>query len=114
MIVVKAVLAIGLWGVAVIGWLGVRLGWPMRALAMVAAFTLIAALPLTDEVGFALVGGLRRAPVAAVAPPVSGCLMVGATAIVLAGQGFSLCWEHSVEKVEWRETLAGHGRRPAP
>jgi TRAP-type uncharacterized transport system fused permease subunit len=60
-IVVKALLAIGLWGVAVIGWLGVRVGWPMRALAMVAAFTLVAALPLTDEIGFALVavfGGL--------------------------------------------------------
>jgi TRAP-type uncharacterized transport system fused permease subunit len=60
-IVVKALLAIGLWGVAVIGWLGVPVGWPMRALAMVAAFTLVAALPLTDEVGFALVavfGGL--------------------------------------------------------
>ena len=53
-IVLKAVLAIGLWGTAVIGWLGVRLGWPMRLLAMGAAFTLVAALPLTDEAGFAL------------------------------------------------------------
>ena len=53
-IVAKAVLAIGLWGTAVIGWLGTRLGWPMRLLAMLAAFTLVAALPMTDEVGFAL------------------------------------------------------------
>jgi TRAP-type uncharacterized transport system fused permease subunit len=53
-IVVKAVLAIGLWGTAVIGWLGTRIGWPMRLLAMLAAFTLVAALPMTDEVGFAL------------------------------------------------------------
>ncbi|AXC49627.1 TRAP transporter permease [Paracoccus suum] len=53
-IVVKAVLAIGLWGIAVIGWLGHRIGWPERALAMVAAFLLCAALPVTDEVGFAL------------------------------------------------------------
>ncbi|MBU4528841.1 MAG: TRAP transporter permease [Hoeflea sp.] len=53
-IVAKVVLAIGLWGAAVIGFLGGRLGWPMRGLAMVAAFTLVAALPVTDEIGFAL------------------------------------------------------------
>ncbi|OCW57785.1 TRAP transporter permease [Hoeflea olei] len=53
-IVAKVVLAIGLWGAAVIGFLGGRLGWPMRALAMAAAFTLIASLPITDEIGFAL------------------------------------------------------------
>ena len=53
-IVVKCVLAIGLWGVAVIGWLGQRLPVWQRLLAAAAAFTLIAALPLTDEIGFAL------------------------------------------------------------
>ncbi|MBP8931024.1 MAG: TRAP transporter permease [Paracoccus sp.] len=53
-IVTKTVLAIGLWGAAVIGWLGRPLAIWERALAMAAAFTLIAALPLTDEVGFAL------------------------------------------------------------
>mgnify|MGYP006402786035 CR=1 FL=1 len=53
-VIAKTVLSIALWGVAVIGWLGHRLGWPVRALAMIAAFTLIAALPLTDEIGFAL------------------------------------------------------------
>ena len=53
-IVAKVVLAIGLWGAAVIGFLGSRLGWPLRVLAMAAAFTLVAALPVTDEIGFAL------------------------------------------------------------
>jgi len=53
-IVAKVVLAIGLWGAAVIGYLGGRLGWPLRGLAMIAAFTLVAALPVTDEIGFAL------------------------------------------------------------
>ena len=53
-IVVKCVLCIGLWGAAVVGWLGHRLQWWERVLAMVAAFTLIAALPMTDEIGFAL------------------------------------------------------------
>lgn len=53
-IVAKTVLAIGLWGTAVIGWLGRPLGWPLRALAAAAAITLVAALPLTDEAGFAL------------------------------------------------------------
>ena len=54
-IVVKAVLAIGLWGAAVIGWLGVRLNPLERLLAVAAAFTLVAALPMTDGIGFALV-----------------------------------------------------------
>ncbi|EKE45611.1 TRAP-T family transporter with fused DctQ/DctM subunits [Oceaniovalibus guishaninsula JLT2003] len=53
-IVLKALICIGLWGAAVIGWVGRPLGWPLRALAMVAAFTLIAALPVTDEIGLAL------------------------------------------------------------
>ena len=53
-IVAKTALAIGLWGAAVIGFLGSRLGWPLRGLAMAAAFTLVAALPVTDEIGFAL------------------------------------------------------------
>ncbi|WP_412049361.1 TRAP transporter permease [Hoeflea sp. Naph1] len=53
-IVAKTVLAIGLWGAAVIGFLGGPLGWPLRVLAALAAFTLVAALPLTDEIGFAL------------------------------------------------------------
>jgi TRAP transporter 4TM/12TM fusion protein len=53
-VVAKTAISIGLWGVAVVGWLGRPLGWPLRGLAMVAAFTLIAALPLTDEIGFAL------------------------------------------------------------
>ncbi|HPE59170.1 MAG TPA: TRAP transporter permease [Thiolinea sp.] len=53
-IVFKAVLAIGLWGAAVIGFLAVHLGWPLRLLAMAAAFSLVAALPVTDELGLAL------------------------------------------------------------
>jgi TRAP-type uncharacterized transport system fused permease subunit len=54
-IVLKAVLAIGLWGAAVIGWLGRPLALWERALAVAAAATLIAAYPITDEIGFALV-----------------------------------------------------------
>jgi len=53
-IVFKTVVSIGLWGAAVIGFLGVRLGILERALAVVAAFTLIAAVPMTDEIGFGL------------------------------------------------------------
>ena len=56
-IVVKCVIAIGLWGAAVIGWLGRPLPIWLRLLSAAAAFTLIAALPLTDEIGLAL-GGL--------------------------------------------------------
>ncbi len=70
-VIAKTALSIALWGLAVIGWLGTRLGWPVRALAMVAAFTLIASLPLTDEIGFALAaltGGLIWFRNRAVAP----------------------------------------------
>ena len=56
-IVLKAVLAIGLWGAAVIGFLAGRLNWLERIWAMLAAFALVAALPVTDEIGFALAIG---------------------------------------------------------
>ncbi|MDD8022306.1 MAG: TRAP transporter permease [Paracoccaceae bacterium] len=52
-VVVKAVLALGLWGAAVIGWLGRPLALWERAIAMAGAFCLVAALALTDELGFA-------------------------------------------------------------
>ncbi len=54
-IVMKVVLAIGLWGVAVIGYAGMPLNWLERGLGMVAAATLIAASPVSDPVGLALV-----------------------------------------------------------
>jgi TRAP-type uncharacterized transport system fused permease subunit len=54
-IVLKASIAIALWGAAVIGWLGRPLAIWERTLAVAAAATLIAALPITDEIGFALV-----------------------------------------------------------
>ncbi|KND16333.1 C4-dicarboxylate ABC transporter [Pannonibacter phragmitetus] len=53
-VVLKVAIAIALWGAAVIGWLGVPLPWWMRTLAMASAFTLVAALPITDEVGLGL------------------------------------------------------------
>lgn len=53
-IAVKVTLAIGLWGAAVIGWLNVKLAIWERLLAFLAAATLIAALPITDELGFVL------------------------------------------------------------
>jgi TRAP transporter 4TM/12TM fusion protein len=53
-IVVKASLAITLWGAAVIGYLRTPLAAWERLLAAAAAFTLVAALPVTDEIGFAL------------------------------------------------------------
>ncbi len=52
-VVGKAVLAIGLWGAAAIGFLGTPLTWWERIWAFLAAAFLITALPITDEVGFA-------------------------------------------------------------
>jgi len=50
----KALLAIGLWGAASIGYLWAPLSWPERLLAAAGAFMLVVALPITDEIGFAL------------------------------------------------------------
>ena len=51
-IVGKALLAITLWGAAAIGYLRCNLKSWERLWAAVAAFLLVAALPLTDEIGF--------------------------------------------------------------
>jgi TRAP-type uncharacterized transport system fused permease subunit len=53
-IVLKAFLAIALWGIAAIGHLLAPLSWWERLLAAAAAFFLVAAIPVTDEIGFAL------------------------------------------------------------
>jgi TRAP transporter 4TM/12TM fusion protein len=53
-IVLKASLALGLWGAAAVGFGAAPLHWWERLLAAVAAAFLVAALPLTDEIGFAI------------------------------------------------------------
>lgn len=52
--VVKAAFAMGLWGVAVVGYLTRELGWWERLLAIAAGALLILAMPITDELGFGL------------------------------------------------------------
>ncbi|MBI3391875.1 MAG: TRAP transporter permease [Nitrospirae bacterium] len=52
----KALVAVGLWGAATVGYLWRSLAWPERILAGASAFLLVAALPVTDEIGFALAG----------------------------------------------------------
>jgi len=53
-IVVKASLAMVLWGVAAVGYFLKPLAWWERLWAAIAAGFLVAAVPLTDEIGFAL------------------------------------------------------------
>jgi TRAP transporter 4TM/12TM fusion protein len=53
-IVVKATLAMLLWGAAAIGYVMMPLAWWERVLAAGAAGFLVAAIPITDEIGFAL------------------------------------------------------------
>ncbi len=53
-IVGKAVLAIVLWGSAAVGFLWSPLKWSERIFVAVAALMLVTALPITDEVGFAM------------------------------------------------------------
>lgn len=56
-IVVKALLAIGLWGAGAIGYLFGPLGWLSRVIAIAAATLLVVAAPITDEIGIALCVG---------------------------------------------------------
>ncbi|WP_226575312.1 TRAP transporter permease [Acuticoccus sediminis] len=52
--ILKAALAVGLWGAAAVGYLrGAMLGWE-RLLAVAAAVSLVVASPITDPIGFAL------------------------------------------------------------
>ncbi len=52
-VVFKALVAIGLWGGAAVGFLRGPLTWPERVYAAAAACLLVAAVPWTDEAGFA-------------------------------------------------------------
>ena len=51
-VVVKTVIAIGLWGGASIGYLRGPLNWLERIAAFAAASLLVAAVPWTDQIGF--------------------------------------------------------------
>jgi TRAP transporter 4TM/12TM fusion protein len=53
-VVGKALVAIGLWGAAAIGYLLTKLKLIERVVATAAAFLLVASIPVTDEIGFAL------------------------------------------------------------
>jgi TRAP-type uncharacterized transport system fused permease subunit len=53
-VVLKAVLSIGLWGAAAIGFLLGPLNMVERVFSATAAFMLVAAIPLTDEIGFGM------------------------------------------------------------
>ncbi|MFA7292279.1 MAG: TRAP transporter permease [Rhodocyclaceae bacterium] len=55
-VVSKALIAISLWGAAAIGYLKAPINGFERIFAAAAAFMLVAALPLTDEIGFAMSG----------------------------------------------------------
>jgi TRAP-type uncharacterized transport system fused permease subunit len=67
----KAAIAVGLWGAAATGFFLTPFGWPARIFAVAAACFLVLALPITDEIGFALAAAFvvwqlwqRRQPVA--------------------------------------------------
>ena len=107
--VLKAGLAVGLWGAAAIGHLrGTMLGWE-RLLAVAAAASLVIASPITDPIGFALaalVVGLHwwRVGRRGTGPGVSLCLIAGALTVPLMTDTITLAWTHSVERVRWEET----------
>ncbi|MDN5568644.1 MAG: TRAP transporter permease, partial [Paracoccus sp. (in: a-proteobacteria)] len=53
-ILLKTVLGVGLWGVAMVGYFLDRTNIVERTLAFAAGVALIVAMPLSDELGFAL------------------------------------------------------------
>ena len=57
-VLAKAVISVALWGGAASAWLIGPMNWPERIWATAAAFMLVLALPITDEVGFALSASL--------------------------------------------------------
>ena len=56
-VVVKACVALGLWGVAAVGYFRAPLSWWERLWAAAAAALLVLAVPITDEAGFVLAIG---------------------------------------------------------
>lgn len=52
--VFKAMFAIGLWGIAVVGYYRMPLSLLERAIAIAAGFSLVLALPISDELGYAV------------------------------------------------------------
>jgi TRAP transporter 4TM/12TM fusion protein len=57
-VVFKALVAITLWGAAAVGHLIGPMGWIERIVATVAAFSLVLAIPITDEIGFGLAAAI--------------------------------------------------------
>jgi TRAP-type uncharacterized transport system fused permease subunit len=53
-VIVKALVAIGLWGAAIVGYLWAPISLMERVGAVVAACLLVAAVPATDAIGFAM------------------------------------------------------------
>jgi TRAP transporter 4TM/12TM fusion protein len=56
-VVAKALVGIMLWGIAIIGYMRSDVAWWERLWALAAASTLIVALPVTDEIGWAMAVG---------------------------------------------------------
>ena len=54
-VLIKALLSVGMWGIASVGFWGRKLTWWERVWAAGGAFLLVAALPMTDEFGFTAV-----------------------------------------------------------
>ncbi|TBU92064.1 TRAP transporter permease [Phytopseudomonas dryadis] len=52
--VIKAMFAVGLWGIAVVGYYSAPMAWWERLVAFIAGFSLVLAMPWTDEAGYAV------------------------------------------------------------
>lgn len=62
-VLLKTVLGIGLWGIAVVGFFLDRTTIPERLLAMAGGVSLILAMPLSDQIGFGLAAAFLAAHV---------------------------------------------------
>ncbi len=104
----KALIAIGLFGVIAIGFLFTRLTLAERGIAFVAALCLLGDFAFSDFAGFAITAACllwqwRQRQRSAVGCGLSLCLTSAVLAKTLSLAAFTLAWTHSVEKIEWQE-----------
>ena len=123
---VKALVAIGLFGMVAIGFLFTRLTLDRAAVAFIAALCLLGDFGFSDTAGFALavacvVWQWRQRAAHRGGGGLSLCLASAGVVKTLSVAAFTLAWTHSVEKIEWQEdwrvtpqglrTGAGAGKR---
>ncbi len=105
---VKALVAIGLFGMVAIGFLFTRMTLVERVVTFLAALCLLGEFQYSDWVGFALAIAIvawqwRQRRASRGGSGLSLCLISAGVTKTLAVAAFTLVWTHSIEKIDWQE-----------